>query len=110
MLITTIARVDEDDVERLRTWLAALPSRRSELRESYRTQGTRSEQFFLIRTRGGPLLVFVSEVADVEEATRSFLQSNLPIDVDFKNLVQTMAPEEADVELMYDSTPYVGRA
>ena len=103
MIITTIARVDEDDVDRLRTWLADLRTRRDELAESYRSQGTRTEQFFLIRTRGLPLLVFVSEVEDVEEATRSFLQSNLPIDVDFKNLVQEISPEEADVELLYDS-------
>ena len=108
MLITTIARVDEEDVPRLRAWLEELPSRREELKESYRTQGTRHEHFFLIRTRGRPVLVLISEVADAEQASRSFLQSNLPIDVEFKALVQSISPEEADVELLYDSALHVG--
>jgi hypothetical protein len=110
MLITTIARVEEEDVPRLRAWLAELSSRTSELQESYRMQGTRHELFFLIRTRGLPVLVLISEVENVEQATRSFLRSNLPIDVEFKTLVQEMSPVEADVELLYDSANYVDTA
>lgn len=110
MLHTTIAHVDEEDVPRLRSWLASLSSRRDELRESYRQQGTRHELFFLIRTRRMPILVLVSEVDDVEQASRSFLRSELPIDVEFKNLFQEISPEEAEVELLYDSTDYLGTA
>jgi hypothetical protein len=110
MLHTTIARVDEEDVPRLRSWLASLSSRRSELRESYRQQGTRHELFFLVRTRRLPILVLVSEVDNVEQATRSFLHSELPIDVEFKALFQEISPEEADVELLYDSADHVGIA
>ena len=106
MLYTTIARLDEEDIAPLREWLAALPGRREELRASYRQAGTRHEQFFLIHTRGGPVLVLVTEVADAEEAARSFLVSNLPIDVEFKALVQEIGPEEADVDLIYDSAGY----
>ena len=107
MLNTTIARVDEDDVPRLREWLASLENRRDELRESYRTQGTRAEQFFLIRTRLGPYLVLISELEDVEHGTQTFLSSELPIDVEFKSLYQAISPEEAEVELLYDSTHYL---
>ena len=107
MLHTTIAHVDEGDVPRLRSWLESLSSRREELRESYRLQGTRHELFFLIRTRGLPILVLISEVADVEQATNSFLRSNLPIDVEFKTLVQELAPEQAEIELLYNSATYV---
>jgi hypothetical protein len=107
MLHTRIARVAESDVERLRGWLASLSSRRSELLESYRQQGTRHELFFLIRTRHGPILVLISELGDVERATDSFLHSNLPIDVEFKALVQEISPEDADVELLYDSSQVV---
>ena len=110
MLHTTIARVDEEDVPRLRSWLSSLSSRRTELRESYRQQGTRHELFFLIRTRRMPILVLVSEVDDVEHATRSFLRSELPIDLEFKALFQEISPEDADVELLYDSASYVGIA
>lgn len=110
MLHTTIARVEEEDVPRLRSWLATLGSRRSELRESYHTQGTRHELFFLVRTRREPILVLISEVDDVEQATRSFFQSQLPIDVEFKTLFQELSPEEAEFELLYDSAHFVGVA
>ena len=110
MLQTTIARVDEEEVPQLRSWLASLSSRRDELRESYRQQGTRHELFFLVRTRRMPILVLISEVDDVEQATRSFLASELPIDVEFKALFQQISPEEAEVELLYDSTRYVDTA
>jgi hypothetical protein len=108
MLHTTIARVDEEDVPRLRSWLSSLSSRRSELRESYRDQGTRHELFFLVRTRRLPILVLISEVEDVEHATKSFLRSELPIDLEFKSLYKEISLEEADVELLYDSANYVG--
>lgn len=108
MLQATIARIDEADVSELRSWLASLPERRAELRESYRTHGTRHELFLLIRTRHLPILVVVAEVEDDQQAKESFLRSNLPIDVEFKALVQQIAPEEAEVELMYDSSRYVG--
>ena len=107
MLHTTFARVDEADVPRLRSWLESLSSRRGELRESYRRHGTRHELFFLIRTRGAPTLVIITEVANAEEAATSFLRSTLPIDVEFKALVQEISPEEADVEGLYDSSAYV---
>jgi hypothetical protein len=110
MLQTTIARVDEKDVPQLRSWLASLSSRREELRESYRQQGTRHELFFLVRTRRTPILVLISEVDDVEHATRSFLESELPIDVEFKSLFQQISPEEADAELLYDSANTLGIA
>lgn len=107
MLYTTIARVDEEDVPRLRSWLAGLSSRRDELRESYRQQGTHHELFFLVRTRRSPLLVLVSEVDDAERAVRSFLRSELPIDVEFKAMFQEISSQEAEVELLYDSAEHV---
>ncbi len=110
MLHTTIARVDEQDVPRLRAWLASLASRRDELQESYRQGGTRHELFLLVRTRRLPILVLISELEDVEQATRSFLRSQLPIDVEFKTLYQELSPEEAEVELLYDSADYVDTA
>ncbi len=108
MLQATIGRIDHDDVSELRDWLASLSARRAELQESYRTHGTRHELFLLIRTRQRPILVVVAEVEDDEQAKESFLRSNLPIDVEFKTLVQQISPEEAEVELLYDSSLYVG--
>jgi len=110
MLHTTIARIDEADVPRLREWLKSLAARREELRESYRTQGTRHEQFFIVHTRRMPLLVLISELENVEDGTKTFLASELPIDVEFKTLYQQISHEESDVELLYDSARYLGDA
>jgi hypothetical protein len=108
MLQATIGQIGEDDVSELRRWLAILGSRRDELRESYDKHGTRHELFLLIHTHPRPILVIVAEVADDEQATDSFLRSNLPIDVEFKTLVQEISPEAAEVELLYDSSTYFG--
>lgn len=108
MLQATVARIDDDDVPRLRDWLAALAARREELEESYRTHGTRHELFLLIRTLPRPLLVVIAEVDDGQAAVESFLRSELPIDVEFKSLVQDMSPTFAEVELLYDSSTLVG--
>lgn len=107
MLLTRIARVPRDDVPRLRAWLAELPGRVEELRESYRTHRTRHELFFLVQTRRAPILVLISEIEDREQATNTFLASNLPIDVEFKSLIQEISLEEAEFELLYDSSTLV---
>lgn len=107
MLNATFARVDEEDLPRLRAWLASLAERREELRESYRRQGTRHELFFLIRTAREPLLVLISELEDVERGTASFLRSDMPLDLEFKTLVQEISEFEEGVELLYDSASYV---
>jgi hypothetical protein len=109
VLNATFARVREEDLPRLRSWLASLAERREELRESYQRQGTRHELFFLVRTERAPLLVLISEIRDLEEGTASFLRSNLPIDVEFKSLVQEISRFDEGVELLYDSRDHSGR-
>ncbi len=107
MLHATFARVDEEDLPRLRVWLDSLSSRRAELSRSYREEGTRHELFFLVRGDSSPILVLISELEDLEAARASFFQSNLPLDVEFKSLVQEISHGEAPVELLYDSSRYV---
>lgn len=107
MLQATVAHIDEEDVARLRAWLASLADRSAELAESYRQHTTRHELFLLIRTRPRPILVLVAEVDDVAQASSSFLRSNLPIDLEFKQLVNEISTEAAEVELLYDSSEFV---
>jgi hypothetical protein len=107
MLNATFARVAEQDLPRLRAWLAELPERREELVESYRREGTRHELFFVIRARPSPIVVLITEVADLEHAVVSFLRSNQPLGLEFKSLVQDIAAAESDVELLFDSATVV---
>ena len=108
MLNATFARVSEEDLPRLRSWLAGLDARRDELAESYRREGTRHELFFVIRASPDPIVVLISEVADLEHAVSSFLRSNQPLDLEFKSLVMDIAENESDVELLFDSARVLG--
>ena len=110
MLNATFARVTARDLPRLQSWLASLDSRRDELAESYRREGTRHELFFVIRMHPDPLVVLISEVDDLEHAVVSFLRSNQPLDLEFKTLVMDIAESESDVELLFDSQRVLGRA
>jgi hypothetical protein len=110
MLQLVAARIQEGQVDELREWLRSLEARRGELRESYERHGTRHELFLLVRVRGLPILVVIAEVEDGERAARSFLRSELPIDVEFKELFQQISPETGEIELLYDSSSYLGGA
>ena len=107
MLNATFARVEENDVPRLREWLESLSSRRDELLASYERQGTRHELFFLVRTQHSVLLVLISELNDLEQGTESFLHSDFPLDLEFKDLVQEISMFDTAVELLYDSSDHV---
>lgn len=108
MLHTTFVRVDDDALPQIREWLALLPERREELRAAYRAEGTRHEQFFLVRGVDGPVLVLITELADLEHGAASFLRSHLPIDVEFKQLIQETRGGDADPELLFDSASVLG--
>lgn len=110
MLQLVAARIQEEQASELREWLRSLEARRRELRESYERHGTRHELFLLVRLRGLPILVVIAEVEDGERAARSFLRSELPIDVEFKELFQQISPETGEIELLYDSSSYLGGA
>ena len=52
--------------------------------------------------------MLISEIRDLKQGTSSFLRSNLPIDVEFKSLVQEISSFDDDVELLYDSRDHPG--
>jgi len=107
VLNASFASIDEADVPTIRTWLASLVERRDELRESYRRQGTRHELFFLVRAPR-PVLVLISELDDVQEGATTFLRSSLPLDVEFKSLVQAVSGDAMlEAELLFDSATLV---
>lgn len=108
MLNTTFLRVREDGLPRLRAWLAGLPSRREALRETYEAEGTRHEQFFLLRDGDGPILVVVTELRDRREGGETFLRSDMPLAVEFKTIIQEVADGPLVCEKLYDSTLVAG--
>jgi len=101
VLYVSFARIQEDQVDRLRQWLASLPSRRAEAEATYRQEGTRAEQAFLLSGADGPVLVYAMEIDDLERAREAFQRSTLPIDLEFKELMGQVVAARVDPELLY---------
>jgi hypothetical protein len=108
LLNTTFIRVREEGVPRLRDWLSALESRRDELRASYTAEGTRHEQFFLLRDADGFVLILISELKDAGRGKASFLHSHQPLDLEFKRLIREIAYGDVTPELLFDSSTLPG--
>lgn len=103
MLNTTFLRVREEKLPELRAWLGALEGRQEELRTVYAAEGTRSEQFFLVRGEDGPVLVIVTELEDRRRGGETFLRSPMPLALEFKQLIQEASDGPTLYEALYDS-------
>ncbi|MDX1649245.1 MAG: DUF6176 family protein [Myxococcota bacterium] len=103
MLNATFLRLREDAVPLLREWLDGLAVRSDELFATYDAEGTRHEQFFLLRDGVGPVLVLVTELHDRDSGSRTFLASDMPLAVEFKRIIQQVTDGPAPCELVFDS-------
>jgi len=102
MLQVRLARVHDDQVERLRAWLLGLNQRQDEVRETFRNEAVRHEQAYLLRTSDGFVLVYAAEMEDAEAAHRAHAASTLPIDLQHREVMQAAQAGPADAELLYE--------
>jgi hypothetical protein len=89
-------------VDELRAWMAELGQRQDEVRETFRNEGVRHEQAFLIQSVDGPVLVYAHEVDDPDAAQQAYAKSTLPLDLQHREVMGSVVGEAADVELLYD--------
>jgi ribosomal protein S18 acetylase RimI-like enzyme len=102
MLYVRLASVREDQKNRFRQWFADLPSRKAEAEATYQQEGTRAEAAYFVEGESGTVLVHVMEVANLEQARDVFQQSQIPIDLEFKALMQDVANAPCPSELLYE--------
>jgi len=102
MLEVAFRRVREEEVDRLRTWMAELNRRGDEVRETFRQETVRHEQAWLLPGGDGPILVYAIEAEDPELGHRVARASDLPIDVEHRRLMGEVLAGPARVELLYD--------
>jgi hypothetical protein len=76
--------------------------RREEALASYRDEGTRHEQAYLIEGRNSPILIYVAEVEDVERARQAFLASKLPIDLQHRETMREAVAGRLEPELLFE--------
>ncbi len=79
-----------------------LTQRRDEVVETFRAESTQHECAYLLQGASGPVLVYVQQVDDPEQARRAFATSQLPIDQDHKQVMAEVREGPAEMELLFD--------
>ncbi len=102
MLRTHFLKVREDQVDRMRWWMAQLNQRRDEVRQTFAQETVHHETAYLLQGRDGPVLVYVAEADDFEQASRAYLSSTLPIDLEHRQVMREVIPGPAEVETLYE--------
>jgi len=102
MLHLTFRRVRPGQEAALRAWMAELAERADEVRETFRQEGVRHEQTFLMRSPEGLVLVYAHEVEDPEAAHAAYARSTLAIDTEHRQRMAEVLAESVEPELLYD--------
>lgn len=102
MLKISIQMVKPEKEGKLRDWLSELMRRQDEVRETFKQETVRHEQGYFVQINGGTALVYIVEADDLEQASRAYKESSLPIDAEHRNVMQQVFGERIPVELLYD--------
>jgi Family of unknown function (DUF6176) len=106
MLRVAIRHVRPAHVDDLREWLQTVNGpRRDEALETLVEETCTHEQAFLIEGKEGPVLVYVMEVADVEQSRRAPERSSHRVDADHKRVMQLALGDAVPSELLLDLHP-----
>lgn len=104
MLYASFARVRPDKVDKLQAWLAELMHRRAEVLESFRQEGTREEQAYLLPDGQGFVLVHITDADDSDQANAAYETSSLPIDIEHHAMLSECLAERLQLRPSYRCT------
>jgi hypothetical protein len=97
-------RVRPEKLERLRAWMAELAQREDEVQETFRQETVRHELAYLIEGPDGPVLVYIIEAEDLEQAARAVREHPLPIDLEHRQVVTETLGDPFPAECLLDMT------
>lgn len=109
MLETVFLKVKEDRVDALKHWMEELRQREDEVLETFRREGARHEAAYLLESTEGPMLVYVQEAADPERAHRAFQESNLPVDLEHRQVTRDVVAGRLEVAKLFNLSMPDGR-
>ena len=72
------------------------------MRATFRQEGVRHEQAYLLQTADGPILIYPMEAADHERAAGAYAQSRLPMDAEHKRVMRQVLGDRVPAELLYE--------
>ena len=79
-----------DQLPALRAWMTELGRRPDEVRATFRQEGVRHEQAYLLEGASGPVLVYAIEVEDMDAAQRAYETSTLAIDAEHRSVMNAV--------------------
>ena len=90
MVETTIIRqeIKPDKVSELKEWMEEADNRKSEIVETLRHEGVRTESTFLEESSDGTFLVTYMEAEDLRAVQEAFEESTFEIDIEYKQIVR----------------------
>lgn len=106
MLKVSIQMVKPEQEQRLRDWLSELMTRKDEVLETFKQETVRHEQGYLIQVNGGTALIYIVEADDLEQASRAYKESSLPIDAEHRQIMGQILGDRLSAELLYDVALY----
>src|SRR5262245_7493374 len=95
-------KVKAGQENQLRAWMAQLGSRGPEVLATFKQEGVRHEQAYLLQTSDGPILVYAVEAIDHDRAAAAYAQSTLLIDLEHKRIMREVLGDPAPSELLYE--------
>ena len=98
MLSIRFSRVHDDQVDRLRAWMAELNQRRDEVLVTLEQEGVHREEAYLLRAVESWVLVYVIDADDPEHARAIARASTLPIDQQHIEVMSAVIAGPAAVE------------
>ena len=102
MLKASIQMVKPGQEQKLRAWLSELMQRKEEVRETFEQETVRHEQGYLLKINDGTALLYIVEAEDLEQASKAYKDSTLPIDGEHRNVLQEVLGDRISTELLYD--------
>ena len=82
--------------------MSELGARADEVRETFKNEGVRHEQAFLISSSEGPVLIYAHEVENPAAAHAAYSNSTLPLDAEHRERMAAVLAEVVEPELLYD--------
>ena len=102
MIKLAIRKVKPGEENQLRAWMAQLNSRRTEVVATFKQEGVRHEQAYLLQTTDGPILVYAVEALDHDRAAAAYAQSTLAIDLEHRQVMKQVLGDPVRSELLYE--------
>jgi len=102
MLKVSVRMVKSGEEQKLRDWLSELMRRQDEVCETFQQETVRHEQGYLLRINDGTALIYVVEAGDLEQASKAYRNSDLPLDAEHRRTMRQTLGDRVPAELLYD--------